>query len=265
MRNHLRVFSASVAVAALAALLFVSCANAQERCTGLDCPGVLPATSLAHGMLRSVASPRDLETTKVSGFYEFGLNNPAVRARAVAYVAAPGTLDSAPPEIQALPSAQTVTAAQRKTDTVVIYGPGVIVQSSPEGSRQAAASSNARDARHDRPTARAANLEDCPGGWFCLFQLYEFHSYVAKWQDTGYWQNLSTWQWDNRAHSMVNNRSGATLLATGAGGSGNRYCARPNSADADLSNNANIDANSESLYNSAAPDYHASWNCFNPY
>jgi Peptidase inhibitor family I36 len=258
-------FLGGAAAAALAALSFAAPARAQDRCTGLDCPGVLPASSLAHEMLRSVSSPRELETTKVSGFYEFGLNNPAVRARAVAYVAAPGTLDSAPPEIQALPSAKTVTAAQRKTDTVVIYGPGVIVQSLAEGSREAAASSRKADARHDRPAAHAANLEDCPGGWFCLFQLYEFHSYVAKWQDTGYWQNLSAWSWENRAHSMVNNRSGATLLATGAGGSGNRYCARPNSADADLSNNSNIDANSESLYNSTAQDYHTGWNCFNPY
>jgi Peptidase inhibitor family I36 len=265
MRNPLRVFSAAAVVAAFTTFLLASSARAQEGCTGLDCPGVMPASSLAHGMLRSVASPRDLETTKVSGFYEFGLKNPAIRARAVAYVAAPGTLDSAPPEIQALPSAKTVTAAQRKTDTVVIYGPGVIVQSSPVGDRGSATNSRTRSAPNQKPTARASNLEDCPGGWFCLFQLYEFHSYFGKWQDTGDWQLLAKWGWDNRAHSMVNNRSGATLLATGAGGSGNRYCARPNSTDADLSNNSNIDANSESLYNSTAPDYHTGWNCFNPY
>jgi hypothetical protein len=256
---------AGAAVAAIASLALAPRVSAQEGCTGLDCPGVVPAASLAHGMLRSVDSPRDLETTAVSGFYEFGVNNPAVRARAVAYVAVPRTLDAAPPEIQALPSAQAVTPARRKTDTVVIYGPGVSVQSSPAGTGGVATNSRTQNARNHRPAAHASNLEDCPGGWFCLFQLYEFHSYMAKWQDTGSWQNLSTWNWDNRAHSMVNNRSGATLLATGAGGSGNRYCARPNSADADLSNNSNIDANSESLYNSTAPDYHAGWNCFNPY
>jgi hypothetical protein len=254
---------AKVSIAAAAVMLLgalAPMASAQD-CLGLECSGALPPSSVGRGALQSVSSPQELETKKVSGFYEFGLNNPEYRARAVAYVATPGTLQAAPPEILALPSAQAVSEADSKIDTIVIYGPGVATIAGGTARADAARSRAQKGAK-----ARVAqNPGTCPNGWFCLFDYDDYVGDRGIWQDTGIWQDLAPFGWNDRAESMQNKRSGATLLATGTGGGGSRYCAQAGTADADLSNNGSISNNGSSLYNSTAAAYHSSWNCFNPY
>jgi peptidase inhibitor family I36 len=221
---------------------------------------------MGHGMLMSVAKPRELETRKTSGFYEFGLRNPDNGERAVAYVATPGTLDSAPAEIRALPSAKVVSAAERKGYTIVIYGPGVVV-SIPHDKRQVASKRPRRSKKHvTAPAARAAQVATpCGSDWFCLYDFDDFLGAIGRWNDTGLWQNLSRWGWNNRAESMINNRSGTSLLAPGDNGGGSRYCARRNSSDSDFSNNDSISNAGSSIWNSTSPNYHPTWSCFNPF
>ena len=250
---------------ALAAVLFGALApNAVgQECLGLQCPGGL-APEVVDAPVKDVASPRALEKQTVSGFYEF--NSPAAYAipPAIAYVAAPGTIDAAPPEILALPSVQVLTASDRALDTIVVYGPGTVTVSG-ESARVRAAQAK-RSTKAGKQKARAAQEPTgCPVPWFCLYDFDDFVGDRGMWQSTGSWQNLSKFGWNNRAESMMNRRSGVTLLAPGADGGGSRYCARANSADADLSNNDSISNNASSLYNSTSPNYHPTWSCFNPF
>jgi hypothetical protein len=225
-------------------------------CVGLDCPGILPATSAAHSLsLPSVAQPRDLETTRASGFYVVG----AHQQREVAYVAAPGRWAAAPAEIKQLPVGTALTPTEISSDAIVVYGPGSVVTVPPTAS---ALSPAAVPSLAGPSVISPQSASSCPGGWFCLFDSTSFNGVMGKWQSTGSWQNLSATGWTNRARSMVNNRNAWTLLAKGDGGGGARYCAKPNSQDASLASNG-FDQNTASLYNSTSQTKESAWNCSN--
>lgn len=115
------------------------------------------------------------------------------------------------------------------------------------------------------PRSRRFPLRRCGSNWVCLYDFDDFSGSIGRYQSLG-WQDLWVEGWDNRAESINNTRGGAALLAFATGGGGGlRYCSRPNSSDADLSNNAGISNTASSIFNSDAPDYHAGWDCFNPY
>lgn len=237
---------------ALAAASFASVASA-DQCLGLDCPGVTPPSSEAHDpSIPVVDQPRDLESKRASGFYDFGTKG-APETRAVAYVVAPGDWAATPSEIKQLPAAQTLTATERSRNTIVFYGPQAMTTVPP------ATATAARYSKNKRPKARAAAFSDCPSGWFCLFDDYNGTGARGQWSSTGYWQNLIDFGWQSRGTSMNNRRNGWTLLERYDGA---RYCAIPNSQDGSLANNG-FNNNTTRVYLSTSTTKQSAWNCSN--
>lgn len=249
----------SAAAVAVAVAVLAPAASADE-CLGLDCPGVTPLLSSAHGPVESKAA-RDLERERTSGFYDFGLQGPT-KTRAVAYVVVPGEWGSMPDEIRQLPATGAVTPRERVENTIVFYGPGVVVSVPPAG--RAVASRNASSKKKSRK-ARSAAFSDCVSGWFCLFDSENGQGAKGSWQTSiGSWQSLWDFGWGNRAESMNNRRNAWTLLSREPGGAGGtRYCAQPNSQDGTFTNNGSYQNNAEGLYNSASSTFHSEWNCVN--
>lgn len=241
-------------IAVLATTAALTSSASADQCLGLDCPGVTPASSQAHALASAVETPQDLERATTSGFYDFGTNGPE-RQRAIAYVIAGGTWDSAPPEVQQLPAAQSIPAGERDKNTIVIYGPRTVV-SVPPVSVASAARARAKRKPHK---ARAAAFSDCPSGWFCLFDNTNGTGARGQWSSTGYWQHLADFGWQSRGVSMNNRRNGWTLLQRYDGA---HYCAVPNSQDGSLSNNGYY-KNTTDVYLSTATTKHAAWNCTN--
>jgi hypothetical protein len=251
MRKHLLTLAAT----SVAALSFASTASA-DGCLGLECPGdtsaKAPAAAQIQPLVPIAESPRALESVTTSGYYDFGTNGPT-HARAVAYVAVPGEWESAPAEVKALPASQTLTAPERATNRIVVFGPRVLVT--------VASPTATAAAKKDKtgPKARAAAAADCPSGYFCLFDGGTFTDGMGRWSDVGIWQNLSNWGWQGRGSSMVNRRNGYTLLERSDNA---RYCAIPNSEDANLGNNG-YNNNTGRVYLSASTSRNSAWGCTN--
>lgn len=207
-----------------------------EGCVGLACePASSPhAVPEAQGIAPRVAGPNELRQQRRPGFYEFG-GGTLIGDTAVAYVVPMGRGDEAPPSVQLLPSYQALASINAfERGTSVILGAGVS-EFTPRAS--AAASRKLRSGKRSsrrRAIARAAAYSDCPGGWFCIWEDRDYQDRMLKFQDTGYWQNLGNYGFNDNADSMANKRGGDSLLAEHTGGGGDRYCYDSYSAASNL-------------------------------
>lgn len=233
-----------LAASVLASAAFAPAAHAEQSCLGLDCPGVTPSTSGAHGPVPLASGPRDLASATASGFYDFGTNGPR-KSRAVAFVATPGQWNAAPREIRSLPAAGYLTASDKANSTIVIYDAKTVT---------------ATPAAADSSFSSASVLSfSCTVNTFCLYDQTGGNGSHGTWGSVGVWQNLSDFGWQGRGRSMNNVRGGYTLLERSASA---RYCAIPNSQDGSLANNG-YDQNTGRVYLSSSATRQAAWNCTN--
>ena len=234
----------AIAATIAATAAFVPSASAAP-CAGLDCPDALVTTAAAHGPL-AMLTPTEVESaTTVSGFYDVGTKGEA-GTRQVAYIAAAGQWSAAPAEIRKRFGAE-LSSADRSSRKVVVYGDGAIASfESPESALTTGGGTIA-------PMA----YNDCPSGWFCIWDGGSGTGDRYQWQSVGVWQGMGGAV--NRASSMRNRRSGWSLLKRN---DGRNYCARPVSQDDSLSNNG-FNNNTASTYNSASETQSSGWNCAN--
>jgi hypothetical protein len=198
----------------------VAAAQEREDCLGLACAatGGKYQVPEAKRPVPGVAGPSQLEKQRKAGFYEYG-SGTTKGGRAVAYVLPPGQLAAAPASIKRLPVYQDIAASQASaaTGTEVIFGPGVSLF----------VPSAATKARRG-PLARMAHgLGDgfnCSDHYFCIYDDRGWYGRRPQFADTGYWQNLGDYGFNDRADSVRNRRHGDSLLAEHAGGGGDRHC-----------------------------------------
>lgn len=231
---------------------FVGTAESQvdlDECRGLTCaqPGdrfYVPEASHADG---SVGGPRDLALQTRAGFYEYSTLQGSGE-RAVAYVIPPGELESAPDNVRMLPLVASSSPSDLANATAVVFGPGALLV---EGDRTAIA-------RGQRPKGSLSgkrkpgvklrrSADQCGNNEFCLFDCEDQYTgiycnnYLRLSANTlppaADWENLSQWNFQNKADSMVNNRNNDNMLARQPNGDGARYCADSHSEDNTFSNN----------------------------
>jgi hypothetical protein len=230
-------------VAAITAISALPAAAAgAPPCVGLNCasptsPDYVPE---AHGPARAVAGLEEVKAERESGFY----NIPApiyqgdVQPRAVVYLSLPGQIERMPASVRnlAIVRDELSRGTQVKAATLVVIDRGVLLVG-PTGARVAA--------RPRRPKAKAAQWpadqwNACGDMAFCLWDGNLGTGFMLKipgpqYVGTGWWNFGSSV--NNWANSMVNRRDGDSLLATGTGGDGGRYCAQQQSFDASFDNN----------------------------
>jgi hypothetical protein len=245
-------------VAAAIALIALPATAAASDCIGLDCgtptsPDFVPE---AQGPAPAAASVDELMAQSDSGFYEVPAlvwRQGEVQPRTVVYLSKPGQFGRMPGSVRNL-RLVTHFALRRGSEldsaTLVVVDRGILLIVGP----------HARVAARRRKQARAAQSAldawaDCPDKTFCLWSQDDWEE--AEWDIDGPtyvgtgWHNLSS-LFNNVANSMVNHRDGDSLLATGTGGDGARYCARENTWDSTFSNNfGNNTASSWALLGSA--------------
>jgi hypothetical protein len=238
-----------VAVAALLALPAVAAAgvtSAEPRCVGLECgsPVSLEYVPEAHGAVRAVAGLDELKAQTESGFYEVPapIFQGDVQPRIVVYLSKPGEFGRMPASVRNLRVVRDYElslGSGMNTATLMVIDRG-LMRIIPDD----------LGAAQRRPKARAAHpWNGCNDFYHCNYDHVDFNGVIDPWYGprfygTGWWNLSGTF--DNWANSMTNHRDGDTLMATGYGGNGGRYCARQQSVDSTFSNNAPFDNNAAS-------------------
>lgn len=237
-RQHLLMCVLAVAIMALPAAATAGTEGAsppesRDLCVGLECDRAgRPAVPEALGNVPAMSEFEALKTQKGSGFYEV----PApmwtgdAQPRSVVYLAKAGEFHRMPESVRSLSIVRDLAQTpgfDSDANDVLIVDQGIL------GVVPAARASAAA-----RPRAKAASLSDCSDRYFCIWDLQDYIGLLWKiygpdWTGTG-WHNM----YGNMGSSMANYREGDSLLADGSAGGGTRYCARENSVDSTLGNNA---------------------------
>jgi Peptidase inhibitor family I36 len=197
--------------------------------------------------------PSTTLSSRPTGYYSYTQPD---GQQAVAYVVAAGQWDAAPVEIKQLPLAANLMPIEKSSKWMVIYGPNALADG--PWAPQANASS-ARTTTRDGVKAHAAAASDCVSPWFCVFTDGSFGGTKCQWQSTGVWQSMAGTSCNLAGSSMVNRRTGWSLLKRTDGAN---YCAVPGSQDASLGSNGFND-NTYETYNSTATTKQSAWNCVN--
>jgi hypothetical protein len=96
----------------------------------------------------------------------------------------------------------------------------------------------------------AATFNDCPDGWVCIWEHTNYEGRMLKFQDRGYWQDLSVYEFNDRASSWRNRINQDARLSEHAGGGGTLLCMQPNSSSSGVGQ-FNDKASSIRLYKTA--------------
>lgn len=78
------------------------------------------------------------------------------------------------------------------------------------------------------------SFSECPDGWVCLWENKEYGGRMLEFQDRGYWQNLSVYEFNDKTSSWANRTNDDARLSQNAGGGGNLLCLQPNSSNSQL-------------------------------
>src|SRR5690242_15012559 len=76
----------------------------------------------------------------------------------------------------------------------------------------------------------AASFSDCPDGWVCIWEHTNYEGRMLKFQDRGYWQDLSVYEFNDKTSSWRNRINQDARLSEHAGGGGDLLCMQPNSS-----------------------------------
>lgn len=85
---------------------------------------------------------------------------------------------------------------------------------------------------------------DCPYGWLCLFQDKDWEGRMLQFQDTGSWQNLTDYGFNDAMSSWRNRRSADSKWAWHINGNGTRRCMDSHSATSYVGSGDNDEASS---------------------
>jgi hypothetical protein len=76
----------------------------------------------------------------------------------------------------------------------------------------------------------AASFNDCPDGWVCIWEHTNYEGRMLRFQDRGYWQDLSVYEFNDKVSSWRNRINQDARLSEHAGGGGSLLCMQPNSS-----------------------------------
>jgi hypothetical protein len=76
----------------------------------------------------------------------------------------------------------------------------------------------------------AASFGECPDGWVCIWEDSNYEGRMLKFQDRGYWQDLSVYGFNDKTSSWRNRINQDARLSEHAGGAGSLLCMQPNSS-----------------------------------
>jgi hypothetical protein len=80
----------------------------------------------------------------------------------------------------------------------------------------------------------AATFSECPDGWVCIWQHTNYEGRMLQFQDRGYWQNLSVYEFNDKASSWRNRINQDARLSEHADGGGALLCMQPNSSSSSM-------------------------------
>ena len=84
--------------------------------------------------------------------------------------------------------------------------------------------------------ARASGFGSCPTGWFCLWRHSGYSGRMLQLNATGFWQNLSVFNFNNKASSLRNRKNNkATKIASNSNGGGSQACYHAGNSASSLS------------------------------
>jgi Peptidase inhibitor family I36 len=206
-----RRLTAAIVVAILLALPAV----ASAKCKTLKCK--IPT---AEG--RFVGGPGALDKQRKAGFYAYtdrGVDR-------LAYVIPPGQRDQIPSQVEQLPVVEAADEFPEEftAGAITVFGPGVSMYTP-----AALTGSSAR--KRARAAALPPDSFNCYDMYFCIYEDYDWRGRRLQFHDMGYWMNLSSWDFNDRADSMRNRRDRDSWLAEHANGGGDRHCYDSHSSD----------------------------------
>jgi len=92
-----------------------------------------------------------------------------------------------------------------------------------------------------------ASFSECPDGWVCIWEHSNYEGRMLQFQDRGFWQDLSAYNFNDKASSWRNRINQDARLSQHAGGGGNLLCMQPNSSSSTMGG-FNDEASSIRLY-----------------
>lgn len=228
-------------------------------CLGLQCPDQPSADAAGSaGAIAPAISLKGAPQVK-AGYYRFP--DPDLRASTVVgWVAPPGTISSAPPEVQALSVVRPLAASGTlDRHTVVLLGDGnVAVAPLATDELAAATDQGAGRAAADGPVELAAapaavaegDEYGCIGSYFCVYEHIQWRGWMQQIHpisDQGWWTYLA-YELRDAVSSVRNRRDRDSWLAEHWDGSGWRQCYDSHNAWGSLG--YSISDEGSSIYNS---------------
>lgn len=80
----------------------------------------------------------------------------------------------------------------------------------------------------------AASFNECPDGWVCLWEHSNYEGRMLQFQDRGFWQSLSAYNFNDKASSWRNRINQDARLSQHANGEGSLLCMQPNSSSSSM-------------------------------
>jgi Peptidase inhibitor family I36 len=94
------------------------------------------------------------------------------------------------------------------------------------------------------------SFASCPSGWLCLFQHANWNGRMLQFRDTGFWQNLTNYGFNDQMSSWRNRRGFDARWAEHVGGNGFRRCMATGAAAAYVGDSDNDEASSIKIFTS---------------
>jgi hypothetical protein len=79
-----------------------------------------------------------------------------------------------------------------------------------------------------------ASFSECPDGWVCIWEHSNYEGRMLQFQDRGYWQDLSAYNFNDKASSWRNRINQDARLSEHSGGGGALLCMQPNSSSSSM-------------------------------
>lgn len=95
-----------------------------------------------------------------------------------------------------------------------------------------------------------AAFGDCEDGWVCIWEHANYAGRMLQFQDRGYWQDLTAYNFNDQASSWRNRINQDAKLSQHIQGGGTQVCMQPNSSNSQLTG-FNDEASSIKLFKTA--------------
>jgi hypothetical protein len=95
-----------------------------------------------------------------------------------------------------------------------------------------------------------AVFSDCPDGWVCIWEDANYSGRMLQFQDRGFWQDLTAYNFNDKTSSWRNRINQDAKLSEDIGGGGTQICMQPQSSNS-LLTGFNDKASSIKLFKTA--------------